>query len=172
MLALFKSLLWNICSFSVAYFSRLCCTGSSLLNAFCELVPWYIHHHLVVIMLSVAVRKITSTYLCDVFVFWTERIHDCCNDQQKRYLLFEMCISCITAYEVQRIYSFTPFARLAEARSLHDELLYEKAKLQINHVKLDKLQVGIISSSFQPFWWLMRFSNLLAYFLSFCFDAE
>lgn len=41
-------------------------------------------------------------------------------------------------------------SRLAEARSLHDKLLYEKAKLQINHAKLDKLrnktqlcQVGI-----------------------------
>lgn len=51
------------------------------------------------------------------------RIHDCGNDLQNR---------------------------LAEARSLHDKLLYEKAKLQINRVKLDKLrnkarlcQVGI-----------------------------
>uniref|UniRef100_I1Q3J0 Knl1 C-terminal RWD domain-containing protein n=1 Tax=Oryza glaberrima TaxID=4538 RepID=I1Q3J0_ORYGL len=41
------------------------------------------------------------------------RIQDCGNDKQKR---------------------------LAEARSLVDKLLYEKAKLQINHVKLEKLQ--------------------------------
>jgi S-ribosylhomocysteine lyase LuxS involved in autoinducer biosynthesis len=50
------------------------------------------------------------------------RIQDCGNDKQKR---------------------------LAEARSLVDKLLYEKAKLQINHVKLEKLQVGTSSSSFQ-----------------------
>ncbi|KAM0919081.1 hypothetical protein ACQ4PT_008483 [Festuca glaucescens] len=31
-------------------------------------------------------------------------------------------------------------SRLAEARSLHDKLLHEKTKLQINSVKLDKLQ--------------------------------
>ncbi|XP_062178997.1 uncharacterized protein LOC133883639 isoform X2 [Phragmites australis] len=51
------------------------------------------------------------------------RIRDCCSDQQNR---------------------------LVEARSLHDKLLYEKAKLQINNMKLAKLtnkaqlcQVGI-----------------------------
>uniref|UniRef100_J3MFP6 Uncharacterized protein n=1 Tax=Oryza brachyantha TaxID=4533 RepID=J3MFP6_ORYBR len=46
-------------------------------------------------------------------LFTAVRIQDCCNDKQKR---------------------------LAEARSLIDKLLYEKAKLQINRVKLEKLQ--------------------------------
>jgi hypothetical protein len=42
-------------------------------------------------------------------------------------------------------------SRLAEAMSLHGKLSYEKAKLQINRVKLDKLRVRISLSSFQLF---------------------
>lgn len=42
-------------------------------------------------------------------------------------------------------------SRLAEAKLFHGKLSYEKAKLQINRVKLDKLRAGVSLSSFQLF---------------------
>lgn len=44
---------------------------------------------------------------------------------------------------MKSICNSTYLSRLEEARFLHDKLFYEKAKLQINNMKLVKLQVGI-----------------------------
>ncbi|XP_015694078.1 uncharacterized protein LOC102715492 isoform X2 [Oryza brachyantha] len=89
----------------------------------------------VVFMVSNAMSQVLSTSISKVKPHQLDMIEDMLEEIQRARNFNRLS----TAVRIQDCGSDKQ-KRLAEARSLIDKLLYEKAKLQINHMKLEKLQ--------------------------------